>query len=210
MRKNILKLIELSNRKSFDRYLPFQSDLKKISIKVHRRLFKMKLVEAEALVLADMYFKTKEEYVKLLIITILNQSKHDCLKSFYLKVYDFEKRLSMKFFAIRGYLMYASEEETTALLKKFELNLKKSSLDYREYEPLISVYGFPYLLNKYPYQTLKDTYTVILDNYQQIPKPLRGIFTLNKKGEVISLVTSDEAKARIKGVILKSKGRNHE
>ena len=90
------------------------------------------------------YFQEKEvtkrnEILKQLLLDIPIDAK-----DFFLKSFKKERYLDMKLSAVRGYAVYATEEEVTILMNKLLELLKKRAektpYNYTEYEPMRSVF----------------------------------------------------------------------
>ncbi len=123
------------------------------------------------------------EHLKILLV---NKStvKFD-LKQFYLDNLRKSRRLWLKMFYIRGYALYATEQELIPIMKKFKTQLEKNH-DYIDYEYILSEAGLPYLVNKYGYFCFSDALETADNEYQKIDSLLRGYFTLNENLEHIN------------------------
>lgn len=133
------------------------------------------------------------EHLKILL---LNKSalNYD-LKTFYFDCLKKCRRLWLKMFFIRGYAVYATEEELCPVMKKFQEQLTKNH-DYIDYEHILSVAGLPYLVNTYGYACFEDTLKTAENEYQKIHPLLRGYFTLNENLEQINLISTQEVRKR--------------
>ena len=142
------------------------------------------------------------EHLKILL---LNKTavEYD-LKQFYFDALRRCRRLWLKMFYIRGYALYATEEELCPIMKKFQEQLEKNH-DYIDYEQIISVSGIPYLVNKYGYSCFRDALETAKNEYQKIDPLLRGYFTLNKNLEIIDLISNEEMHKRSKEFLEKHK-----
>lgn len=142
------------------------------------------------------------EHLKVLL---LNKSavKFD-LKQFYLDNLKKSRRLWLKLFYIRGYVLYATEQELIPIMKKFKTQLEKNH-DYTDYEYILSEAGLPYLVNKYSYRCFSDAIETANNEYQKIDSLLRGYFTLNENLEHINLISHEEENKRTKEFIEKHK-----
>lgn len=121
-------------------------------------------------------------------------------KAFDLKAFYFEnlkkcRRLAMKIFYIRGYAIYASEEELIPIMEKFQKSLEKNH-DYIDYNYLLSAAGIPYLVDTYGYDCFLKTLEKAEEEYQRIDPLLRGYFTLNKNLEQVDLLSIEEIQKR--------------
>lgn len=131
-----------------------------------------------------------------LCILLLNPSaKAFDLKAFYYENLKKCRRLAMKIFYIRGYAIYASEEELNPVMEKFRKNLEKNH-DYIDYNYLLSVAGIPYLVETYGYDCFVRTLEKAEEEHQRIDPLLRGYFTLNKNLEQVNLLSVEEVRRR--------------
>ena len=119
------------------------------------------------------------------------------LKDFYYDNIKKCRRLSIKIFLIRGYALYASEEELNPIMKKFQMSLEKNH-DYMDYNYILSVAGLPYLVNKYGYDCFVKSLEKAQEEYEQIDPLLRGFFTLNEKLQQVNLLSVEDAQIRLK------------
>ena len=117
------------------------------------------------------------------------------LKAFYLENLKKCRRLAMKIFYIRGYAIYASEEELIPIMENFKKSLEKNH-DYIDYNYILSVAGLPYLVNTYGYDCFMRTLEKAHKEHEQIDPLLRGYFTLNKDLEQVNLLTTKEIRRR--------------
>ena len=142
------------------------------------------------------------EHLKILLLneTALNYD----LKQFYFDALKRCRRLWLKMFYIRGYALYATEEELLPVMKKFQQLLEKNH-DYIDYEYILSVAGLSYLAEKYDYACFKETLETAKIEYQKIDPLLRGYFTMNEKLEHINLISYEEALKRSKEFSAKHK-----
>ena len=148
------------------------------------------------------WYELRFEHLKILLLneTTLNYD----LKQFYLDSLKRCRRLWLKMFYIRGYALYATEEELYPVMKKFRELLEKNH-DYIDYEYILSVVGLTYLVEKYDYACFKETLETAKIEYQKIDPLLRGYFTLNEKLEHINLISNEEALKRSKEFSAKHK-----
>lgn len=124
------------------------------------------------------------------------------LKDFFLQRIKRSRRLALKIFFIRGYALYADEEELIPVMKKFQANLKNNH-DYIDYEFLLSVAGLPYLAKKYKYPCFIDTWRIAETEYQEIDPLLRGYFTIDKNLEQVNILSNEEINKRFHAFIEK-------
>lgn len=129
-------------------------------------------------------------------ILLLNPSaKAFNLKTFYFENLKKSRRLVMKLFYIRGFAIYASEEELNPVLDRFCKSLEKNH-DYTDYNYILSVAGLPYLVNTYGYNCFVRALEKAKEEHQRIDPLLRGYFTLNSNLEQINLLSSEEIRKR--------------
>ncbi len=117
------------------------------------------------------------------------------LKGFYLENLKKSRRLAMKVFYIRGYAMYATEEELIPVMAKFQNNLEKNH-DYIDYNYILSVAGLPYLVKAYGYDCFVQSLEKAKDEHEKIDPLLRGYFTLDENLNQINLRTAEEIHER--------------
>lgn len=103
--------------------------------------------------------------------------------------------MALKIFFIRGYALYADEEELVPVMKKFQASLKNNH-DYIDYEFLLSAAGLPYLAKKYKYPCFIDTWRIAETEYQEIDPLLRGYFTIDKNLEQVNIISNEEINKR--------------
>ena len=113
------------------------------------------------------------------------------LREFYLENIKKCRRLAMKVFFIRGYAIYASEEELNPIMEKFQKNLEKNH-DYIDYNYILSIAGLPYLVHTYGYTCFTETLKKAEQEYQNIDPLLRGYFTINSHLEQVNLLPLEE------------------
>lgn len=117
------------------------------------------------------------------------------LKDFYLEHIKKCRRLAMKLFLIRGYAIYASEEELMPIMEKFQKSLEKNH-DYIDYNYILSVAGLPYLVNTYGYSCFAKALEKAQEEHEKIDPLLQGYFTLNEKLQQVNLLTAEELRER--------------
>ena len=141
-------------------------------------------------------------------ILLLNPSaKAFDLKDFYFENLKKCRRLAMKIFFIRGYAIYASEEELIPIMEKFQKSLEKNH-DYIDYNYILSVAGLPYLVNEYGYDCFAKSLEKAQEEHNQIDPLLRGYFTLNQNLEQVNLLTQEEISRRTYQFLEKCKNTN--
>ena len=146
--------------------------------------------------LMESYFQEKEVSKRYEILKQLLLDTPANAKDFFLKAYKKERYLDMKLSAVRGYAVYATEEEVEALMNKLLELLKKRTektpYNYTEYEPMRSVFLMPYLLNHYDYECFRVFNNQLEKQYDDMPNCFKGIFTLDEFGNVRSLRDKEE------------------
>ena len=141
-------------------------------------------------------------------ILLLNPSANAFdLKEFYYENLKKSRRLAMKIFYIRGYAIYASEEELNPVMEKFRKNLEKNH-DYIDYNYLLSVAGIPYLVDIYGYDCFVKTLEKAEEEHQLIDPLLRGYFTLNTNLEQVNLLSIEEVTWRSERFLEKFQNKN--
>lgn len=105
---------------------------------------------------------------------------------------------------IRGYAIYASEEEIKTVIDKFRKCLEKN-YDYVDYNCILSVAGIPYLVYTYGYECFVRTLEKAEEEYQRIDLLLRCFFTLNSNLEQINLTSTDEVQTNLQ-LFLRKRG----
>ena len=141
-------------------------------------------------------------------ILLLNSSTaaYD-LKAFYFENLNKCRRLAMQIFYIRGYAIYASEEELIPIMEKFQKSLEKNR-DYIDYNYILSVAGLLYLVNTYGYDCFVKSLEKAQEEHEKIDPLLRGYFTLNKKLEQVNFLTHEEVRRRTECFLEKCKSTN--
>ena len=129
-------------------------------------------------------------------ILLLNTSATEYdLKAFYFENLKKCRRLALKIFFIRGYAVYASEEELIPIMEKFQKSLEKNH-DYIDYNYILSVAGLPYLVDVYKYDCFVQALKKAEEEHEKIDPLLRGYFTFNSKLEQVNLLTIAEVMKR--------------
>lgn len=145
---------------------------------------------------------------KHLRVLLLNPSATTFdLKHFYLENIKKCRRLAMKIFFIRGYAIYASEEELNPIMDKFRKSLEKNH-DYIDYNYILSIAGLPYLVNTYGYDCFVKTLEKAEEEHAKIDPLLRGYFTLNTNLEQVDLLTIEEIRKRSESFLGKCRSKN--
>ncbi len=131
--------------------------------------------------------------LKHLRVLLLNPSASAFdLKKFYFENLKKCQRLAMKIFFIRGYAIYASEEELNIVMDKFCKSLEKNH-DYINYNYILSIAGLPYLVDKYGYVCFVRALEKAEEEHKKIDPLLRGYFTLNENFECVNLLPIEKA-----------------
>lgn len=141
--------------------------------------------------LMESYFQEKEVSKRNTILKQLLLDTPSNAKDFFLKAFKRERYLEMKLSAVRGYAVYATEEEVSTLMSKLLELLKKrpekTPYNYTEYEPMRSVFLMPYLLEHYDYECFRIFNSQLEKQYDDMPNCFKGIFTLDEFGNTRSL-----------------------
>ena len=107
-------------------------------------------------------------------------------KDFFLRVFKKERYLDMKLSAVRGYAVYATEDEVNVLMNKLLELLKKipdrTPYNYTEYEKMRSVFLMPYLLQHYNYECFTIFNEQLEKQYNDMPECFKHIFSLDETG----------------------------
>lgn len=134
-------------------------------------------------------------------ILLLNPSaKAFDLKEFYFENLKKCRRLAMKIFYIRGYAIYASEEELIPVMEKFCRNLE-GPCGYIDYNYILSIAGLPYLVETYGYPCFAQALAKANQEYAKISSSLRGYFTLNENLEQVNLISPEESLKRMQAFL---------
>ena len=142
------------------------------------------------------YFQEKEvtkrnEILKQLLLDIPIDAK-----DFFLQAFKKERYLDMKLSAVRGYAVYATEEEVSTLMNKLLELLKKrpekTPYNYTEYEPMRSVFLMKYLLKHYDYECFRVFDIQLEEQYNDMPDCFKDIFTLDELGNVCTIRDKEE------------------
>ena len=140
-------------------------------------------------------------------ILLLNPSANAFdLKEFYYENLKKCRRLALKIFYIRGYAIYASEEELNPVMEKFLKSLEKNH-DYIDYNYLLSAAGIPYLVDTYGYDCFVKTLEKTEEEHQRIDPLLRGYFTLNTNLEQVNLLSTEEVGRRTEKFLEKCRNK---
>ena len=134
-------------------------------------------------------------------ILLLNPSaRRFDLKAFYLENLKRSRRLAMKLFYIRGYAMYATEDELNPVMEKFCRNMEKLH-DYIDFNYILSVAGLPYLAETYGYPCFVKGLETAKTEHEKIDPRLRGYFTLNEKLEQINCLPVGEIRKKMEAFL---------
>ena len=146
--------------------------------------------------LMETYFQEKEVSKRNKILKLLLMDMSVGTKDFFLKVFKKERYLDMKLSAVRGYAVYATEEEVSILMNKLLELLKKcpekTPYNYTEYEPMRSVFFMPYLLEHYDYACFRAFDKQLNKQYDDMPDCFKNIFTLDELGNVYKIRDKQE------------------
>lgn len=120
----------------------------------------------------------------------------DNAKDFFIKAFKKERYLDMKLSSVRGYAVYATEEEVSILMNKLLELLKRrhqnTPYNYSEYEAMRSVFLMPYLLKHYDYECFRVFNNQLEKQYNDMPDCFKNIFTLDEFGNIRSIRDSEE------------------
>lgn len=146
--------------------------------------------------LMETYFQEKEVSKRNTILKQLLLDMPVNAKDFFLKAFKKERYLDMKLSAVRGYAVFATEDEVSALMNKLLELLKKvpekTPYNYTEYEPMRSVFLMPYLLEHYGYECFRVFNRQLEKQYDDMPDCFKGIFTLDEFGNLRSLRNKED------------------
>lgn len=117
------------------------------------------------------------------------------LKQFFAERFSRSRRLCMKMYFLRGYAMYACEEETSKLCSKFAQALSKNR-DYIDYIYIMSEYGLQHLVRSYNYPCFVDAWAKAQSEYEKIHPHLHGYATTDARLRQVSLLSSEEVLRR--------------
>ncbi len=139
-------------------------------------------------------------------ILLLNQSSRNFdLKQWYFDSWKRSRRLWLRMYYLRGYAMYATENEMEAAMKRF-VDLLRKNHSYEDYEEILSCAGLSYLVNEYGYPCFHRALAVAREEYEKIDPLLRGWRTTNERLENVDLLSNDEIDAREKTFLAKLQG----
>ena len=127
-------------------------------------------------------------------------SQHFDLKNFYLENLKKSRRPAIKIFFIRGYALYASEEELIPVMAKFRKNLE-GPCGYLDFNYILSAAGLPYLAQTYGYSCFRESLDKAHLEHSRISPSLQGYFTLNENMEQVNLISAEEAGKRMKAFL---------
>ena len=143
----------------------------------------------EKISLKEFIWEIRFEHLRVLL---LNKSSYSYdLQSFYSNEIKKSRKIALKLFLIRGYSIYAEEEELAIIMKRFCSSLENNH-DYIDYECILSVAGLPFLVKTYGYDCFVKALEKAKEEYQKIDPILRGFFTLNDKLEQVNLIPHEE------------------
>lgn len=146
--------------------------------------------------LMESYFQEKDVSKRNEILKHLVLKMPANAKEFFLKVFKRERYLDMKLTSVRGYAVYATEEEVSVLMNKLLELLKKrpekTPYNYTEYEPMRSVFLMPYLLEHYAYECFNVFHRQLEKQYNDMPDCFKNIFTLDERGNLRTIRDREE------------------
>ena len=117
------------------------------------------------------------------------------LKAYYAERFSRSRRLCMKMYFMRGYAMYASEQEVTAMCAKFVQSLKRGH-DYIDYMDIMSEYGMQYLVREYGYSCFTKAWQTAQKEFEKIHPYLRGYATTDARLRHVNLLSHAEVAKR--------------
>ena len=146
--------------------------------------------------LMEVYFQEKEIPKRNEILRKLLLDMPVNAKDFFLKAFKKERYLDIKLMAVRGYAVYATEEEVSAVMNKLLELLKKcpekTPYNYTEYEPMRSVFLMPYLLENYNYPCFQLFNAQLEKQYNDMPDCFKNIFTLDELGNLRTIRSRED------------------
>jgi hypothetical protein len=152
--------------------------------------------------LARIYSTTKQLDIRNKVLRLLYDFDFPQLKDFFDSAYKKERYLDMKIYALRGLSQFISEKDIEKLLHKFNLTLLKrqetTPYNYQEYELLKGQNSLTYLVEKFNYNCFKETLNQVNKQYNGMPDAFKGHFTIDEKGQVVSLRSPEESSKMIK------------
>ena len=180
----------LSNSGVMERNLQFRQSIVDLDYKF--------IISDNIPILENIYSKLKELGFRKKLLQSLYHNSAWNIKDFFLKAYKKERYLDLKLDAIRGYSLYASEEEVDKLMNNFmQLLIKRpesTPYNYQEYECLRAACGFPFLISQYGYSCFINVFNQVEKQYNDMPNEFKGHFTLDKDGNIVQLKTPEESK----------------
>lgn len=148
------------------------------------------------IVYQDKYFNSKDLKERYDILKYLIFHLPSNAKDFFYKAFKKERYLDMKLCAVRGYAVYAAEEEVEVLMNKLlELLIKIPShtpYDYSEYETMRSKFLMPYLLKIYNYDCFQRFNQQLEQQYNAMPDVFKDIFSCDEFGNVYFIRNHEE------------------
>ena len=113
------------------------------------------------------------------------------MKPFYSERFKRARRLCMRMYFLRGYAMYATEEEVTAMCEKFEGALRKGK-DHLDFMDIMSENGLLYLVLTYGYPCFNSAWRTAQEEFKKINPHLRGYQTTNARLRHVPLMSYGE------------------
>lgn len=191
----IEELKRMSQQKGYENKDDFQQTLEKCR--------DVALSNTDVEFLSELYFVSKNLYIRNTILKSLVFCDDINLKDFFFKAFKKERYLDMRLTAIRGYASYATENEVEKLMSKFtEILMKRpesTPYNYQEYEMLRSAFGLPYLVDRYKYACFIQAYAQEEEQYNAMPDAFKGHFTLDERGNPVQLRSLTETKKMLDG-----------
>ncbi len=131
-------------------------------------------------------------------ILLLNPTAHQYdLKDFFFQCLKRARRAAIKIYFIRGYAIYATEEEMSPIMKKFAASMEKPPHDHIDWAYVLAPSGLPYLVETYGYACFQEALQTVQEEYKKNPPFMAGSCTLDEKMKQISTISNAEAIAKI-------------
>jgi hypothetical protein len=153
----------------------------------------------------ELYLATKNIYTRNTILKafVLQCTQYD-LKDFFFNAYKKERDLGLRLISIRGYAAYATEEEVSELVKKFNKLIINwcdvgtyRLFDYKIYNVLLSKFGLPYLVEHYGYDCFRESMRLVEERYHDYPDELKGYYMIDENGYSVQLMSNEEFGKRL-------------
>lgn len=131
-------------------------------------------------------------------ILLLNETSRSFdLKQWYLDGFKKSRRLWLRLDYLRGYAMYATEQEMIPVMKKFSQLMQGKQCGYEDWAEIMAVSGLPHLVKTYGYPCMLEAWEVAKAEHQKLSPLLRNLYTTNERLETVMLVSPEEMNARL-------------